>query len=94
MKSCVVSRVLALRVSTRYHEIMNVTLETVHASIRELPDSEKSRLVNDILVELDRPDETLDALWLSEVRERREAYRQGRTRTLSYAEVLERYSRP
>jgi hypothetical protein len=73
---------------------MNVMLETVHASIRELPDSEKSRLVNDILVELDRPDPALDALWLAEVRERREAYRQGRTATLSYADVLGRFSRP
>ena len=73
---------------------MNATLETVRAGIRELPDSEKSRLVDEILVELDQPDPALDALWMAEVRERREAYRQGRVATRSYADVLGSFSRP
>ena len=56
---------------------MNATLEAVRAGIRELPDNEKSRLVDELLVELDQPDPVLDALWLAEVRERREAYRRS-----------------
>lgn len=67
---------------------MSATLQAVRASIRTLPDDEKSRLVDEILSELDRPDPAMDALWLAEVRERREDYRQKRTATVSYTDVL------
>ena len=85
---------LELRITTQYPEIMTATLETVRAGIRELPDNEKTRLVDELLVELDHPDPVLDALWLAEVCERREAYRLGQTKTVAYADVLERFSRP
>jgi hypothetical protein len=85
---------LELQITTQYPEIMTATLETVRAGIRELPDNEKTRLVDELLVELDQPDPVLDALWLAEVRERREAYRLGQTKTVAYADVLERFSRP
>jgi hypothetical protein len=86
--------VLELRITTQYAKKMSATLETVRAGIRELPDNEKTRLVDELLVELDQPDPVLDALWLAEVRERREAYRLGQTKTVAYADVLGSFSRP
>ena len=76
---------LELRITTQYSESISATWETVRAGIRELPDNEKTRLVDELLVELDQPDPVLDALWLAEVRERREAYRIRQTKTVAYA---------
>ena len=59
--------------------------------VRELPDLEKLALVDEILSDLDRPDPEIDAAWLTEVRERQAAYRAGRLKTRSYAEVMNRY---
>lgn len=67
---------------------MNAVL---HEQVRGLPDLEKLALVDEILTDLDRPDPEIDAAWLMEVRERQAAYRSGKLKTRSYAEVMHRY---
>lgn len=51
---------------------------TLREEVRNLPDLEKLALVDEILMELDRPDPEIDAAWAAEVRERRVAYQSGR----------------
>jgi hypothetical protein len=70
---------------------MKGTLTAVRERVRALPDEDKLALVDDILVQLDRPDPELDAVWSAEVRERRQAYRTGRMESRSHAEVMKRY---
>ena len=46
------------------------------------------RLVDDILAQLDKPDPELDSIWADEARKRREAYKSGRLKTVSYEDVM------
>jgi putative addiction module component (TIGR02574 family) len=58
------------------------------AKIRPLPDVEKLRLVDEILMQLDKPDPELDRVWAEEARKRWAAYKQGRLETVGYDEVM------
>ncbi|MDQ6652670.1 MAG: addiction module protein [Acidobacteriota bacterium] len=61
--------------------------------IRGLPDIEKLRLVDFILADLDKPDPEIDKIWAEEARKRWAAYKAGRIPTVSYEDVMARYSR-
>jgi len=61
--------------------------------IRDLPDIEKLRLVDAILTDLDKPDPEIDKIWAHEARKRWAAYKAGRIPTVSYEDVMARYSR-
>lgn len=64
---------------------------TLREAVRKLPDLEKLALVDEILIELDRPDPEIDAAWAAVARERRAAYKAGKADSLSYADVVKRY---
>ena len=70
---------------------MSTTAEKLVSEIRDLPDSEKLRLVDAILSELDKPDPELDRVWANEARKRWAAYKEGRIPTVSYEEVMAKY---
>lgn len=67
--------------------------DDILAKIQSLPDTEKLRLVDEILMQLDKPDPELDKIWADEARKRWEAYKAGRLKTVSYEEVVGPYRR-
>jgi putative addiction module component (TIGR02574 family) len=58
-----------------------------------LPAVEKARLVDQLLSSLDEPDEVIDALWRKEVEDRIQAYRAGKLKSISLADVLAKYGK-
>ncbi len=59
--------------------------------IKSLPDIEKIKLVDSILMQLDRPDPEIDRIWAEEARKRWMAYKAGKVETVSYEQVMDKY---
>ena len=72
---------------------MAISADKLALEIRELPDTEKLRLVDAILSDLDKADPEIDKIWAEEARKRWAAYKAGRIPTVSYEDVMARYSR-
>ena len=72
---------------------MSTAADKLVSQIRDLPDTEKLRLVDAILTELDKPDPEIDRIWAEEARKRWIAYKAGRISTVSYEEVMAKYRR-
>ena len=70
---------------------MSTVPEELVTKIRELPDTEKLKLVDLILTQLDKPDPELDKIWAAEAAKRWTAYKEGRLKSIPYGEVMERY---
>ncbi len=68
---------------------INKELET---KIRSLPDSAKLELVDSILMQLDKPDPEIDRIWAEEARNRWQAYKAGKLKTVSYGQVMNKHS--
>jgi len=71
-----------------------MTTHEVAEKVKALPDMEKLALVDQILVQLDRPDPEIDKAWVAESRKRWQAYREGRVDSIPYADVMAKYRRP
>jgi hypothetical protein len=63
---------------------MATTADKLASDIRGLPEPEKLRLMEAILMDLDKPDPEIDGIWAEEARKRWEAYKTGRIPTVSY----------
>lgn len=61
------------------------------AKIQSLSDTEKLKLVDSILMQLDRPDPEIDRIWADEARKRWLAYKSGKLETVSYEKVLSKH---
>ena len=61
------------------------------AKIRSLPNTEKLELVDSILTQLDRPDPEIDRIWAEEARNRWQAYKAGKSETVSYEKVMSKH---
>lgn len=61
------------------------------AKIRSLPDTEKLKLVDSILTQLDRPDPEIDRIWAEEARNRWQAYKARKLETVSYEKVMSKH---
>lgn len=48
---------------------MGMMRDELTAKIKSLPDGEKIELVDDILMQLDKPDPEIDRIWADEARE-------------------------
>jgi len=72
---------------------MAKTADQLSSEIHDLPDIEKLRLVDSILVDLDRPDPEIDKVWAEEARKRWEAYKAGRIETVSYETIMAKHRR-
>ena len=70
---------------------MSTNADKLASEIRGLPDSEKLRLVDAILSDLNKPDPEIDRVWANEARKRWAAYKEGRIPTVSYEEVMSKY---
>ena len=70
---------------------MSTNADKLVSEIRDLPDSEKLRLVDAILSDLDKPDPEIDRVWADEARQRWAGYKAGRIPTVSYDEVMSKY---
>jgi putative addiction module component (TIGR02574 family) len=73
-------------------KIMSTTADRLASEIKALPDVEKLRLVEVILAELDKPDPEIDRIWADEARKRWAAYKAGRIPTVSYEDLMAKYS--
>ncbi len=71
---------------------MAVINEKLIENIQSLSDIEKLEIVDSILMQLDKPDPDIDRIWAKEVRKRWQAYKSGKLETLSYEQVMEKYS--
>ncbi len=56
-----------------------------------LPPSEKAELIDKLISSLDEPDKEIEKLWANEAESRIDAYQQGKIKTLTLREVLEKY---
>ena len=56
-----------------------------------LPDTDKARIVDELLTSLSPPDDQIDTLWREEVEDRIAAYNAGELRAVSLDEVLAKY---
>ena len=72
---------------------MSTSADKLVSQIKDLPDTEKLRLVDAILTELDKPDPEIDRIWAEEARKRWAAYKAGGISTVSYEEVMAKYRR-
>jgi putative addiction module component (TIGR02574 family) len=59
--------------------------------IESLPDTEKLRLVDTILEDLDKPDPEIDRVWAKEAQKRWKAYKAGRAHTVSYGTLMAKH---
>jgi putative addiction module component (TIGR02574 family) len=72
---------------------MATTADKLASEIRALPEPEKLRLMETILMDLDKPDPEIDGIWAAEARKRWEAYKAGRIPTVSYEDVMAKHRR-
>ncbi len=59
----------------------------------ELTAAERADIVEKLLVSLDSPDPTIDAIWAKEADSRVEAYERGELEAVSAEEVFRKYNR-
>ena len=71
---------------------MGTINDELAAKIKSLPDIKKIELVDSILMQLDKPDPEIDRIWADEARKRWQAYKSGKIETVSYEQVMNKYS--
>lgn len=72
---------------------MRASADTIRKQAQSLADSDKLRLVDVLLSELDRPDPEIDRVWTAESQRRWKAYKAGKMAAVSYREVMKRFKR-
>ena len=68
-----------------------MTIKTVFDQAKSLHPIDKVKLVDLILSDLDQPDGDVEKLWIKEVLKRKERLRSGKTKALSYQQVMGQY---
>lgn len=72
---------------------MRAAAEKVRKQAQALADSDKLRLVDVLLSELDKPDPDIDRVWSAESQRRWKAYKAGRMRAVPYKEVMKKFKK-
>ena len=72
---------------------MRTAAQKVRKQVQALPDSDKLRLVNVLLTELDKPDPDIDRVWAAESQRRWKAYKAGKMKAIPYQEVMKRFKK-
>lgn len=72
---------------------MSTRADSLVTEIRSLPEEEKLKVLDALLTDLDRPDPEIDRVWADEARRRWAAYKAGEVATISYEELMAKYSR-
>jgi putative addiction module component (TIGR02574 family) len=70
---------------------MSTINKELKAKIQSLSDTEKLKLVDSILTQLDRPDPEIDRIWAKEARNRWQAYKSGKLESVPYDKVMGKY---
>lgn len=66
---------------------------TIHRDARTLKPTERLRLIEMLLADLDQPDEQIDEAWAAEAQRRWDAFQRGSLKTIPHEEVMARYRR-
>jgi putative addiction module component (TIGR02574 family) len=72
---------------------MSTRADNLVSEIRSLPEEEKLKVLDALLTDLDKRDPEIDGVWANEARRRWDAYRAGEVTTVSYEELMSKYSR-
>ena len=72
---------------------MSTRADNLVSEIRSLPEEEKLKVLDALLTDLDKRDPEIDRVWASEARRRWHAYKAGKVETVSYEELMAKYSR-
>ena len=73
--------------------VMTTRAENLVSEIRSLPEEDQLKVLDALLTELDARDSEIDHVWAIEARKRWKAYKAGKVATVSYQELMARYSR-
>ncbi len=65
--------------------------QELYQQANQLPPLEKLHLAELLLSDLDTPNPEIDAIWRDTAQQRWQAYQEGRLKTVSYAEVMQKY---
>ncbi len=71
--------------------MMQQNTEDLLKQISKMPDIEKLKLVDSILIQLDKPDPEIDRIWKNEAVKRWKAYKQGQIAGIPYDEVMKKH---
>ena len=72
---------------------MTTRTDILVSELKALPDEEKLKVLDALLTDLDRRDSEIDRVWATEARKRWNAYKAGEVATVSYEELMAKYSR-
>lgn len=72
---------------------MSTRADNLVSEIRSLPEEEKLKVLDALLTDLDKRDPEIDRVWADEARRRWNAYQAGKIATISYEELMSKYSR-
>lgn len=70
---------------------MTTTADGLVSEMRALPDVEKLRLLDAILIDLHKPDPEIERIWAEEAKKRWAAYKAGRITTVAYEDVMAKH---
>jgi len=69
---------------------MNTT-DTIYKEASTLSPFEKAQLIDKLISSLDKPDKKIDGLWAKEVEDRIDAYDQGKLKSITFEELIQKY---
>lgn len=71
------------------------TIESLQAKILALPDTDRARLLDDLIASFDTTEDVaISEAWLNEVKDRRQAYLAGEMNTVSAEELKKQIGLP
>ena len=72
---------------------MSTRTENLVSEIKSLPEEEKLKVLDALLTDLDNRDSEVDQIWAAEAGRRWTAYKAGELETISYKDLMAKYSR-
>ena len=72
---------------------MSTRTANLVSEIKSLPEEEKLKVLDALLTDLDNRDSEIDQVWAVEARKRWTAYKAGEVASISYQELMAKYSR-
>jgi hypothetical protein len=70
---------------------MGVPADEMLKTIKTLSDTEKLKLVDTLLEDLDKPDPEIDRIWAEEARHRYKIFQEGHLKATDYKNVMKRH---
>jgi putative addiction module component (TIGR02574 family) len=70
---------------------MQSDIHEILEQISKMPVTEKFKLVDSILAQLDKPDPEIDKIWAQEAERRWKSYKEGKTTAVPYDDVMGKY---